>query len=162
MGEYFKPWRRRFGLMTLVMACVFLGLWVRSLAIYDCAICYCGLHTRHTVFSASHFIGYQYIYERLPERHPIFVRTNWGSNTPADGASHLFADTRITWHWRWYGFSDCEYLENRLNGCRCRIWIAPYWSIVIPLTMLTAFLLLSKPRKSTSDKLDEPVPEKVA
>jgi len=32
----------------------------------------------------------------------------------------------------------------------------PYWMIVIPLTALSAFLLLSKPRKSTSNPYTEP------
>ena len=40
--------------------------------------------------------------------------------------------------------------------------VVPYWSLTIPLTFISLWLLLSKPRRSTPKKLDEPVPEKVA
>ena len=42
------------------------------------------------------------------------------------------------------------------------IRIIPYWSLVIPLTLLSAYLLLSKSRNSTPKKLVETIPEKVA
>ena len=38
----------------------------------------------------------------------------------------------------------------------------PHWFVITPLTLISAFLLLSKPRKSTSKKTAEPIPEKVA
>ena len=30
MREFFKPWRRKIGVVTLVMACVLMAGWVRS------------------------------------------------------------------------------------------------------------------------------------
>ena len=30
MGDYFKPWRRKIGVATLVMACVFAAGWVNG------------------------------------------------------------------------------------------------------------------------------------
>ena len=35
MGGYFKPWRRKIGVVTLVMACVLMAGWVRSLTVAD-------------------------------------------------------------------------------------------------------------------------------
>ena len=35
MGEYFKPYRRKFGILTLMIACKFMAGWVRSLFIHD-------------------------------------------------------------------------------------------------------------------------------
>ena len=35
MGEFFKPWRRKLGIVTLVLACVFMGGWVRSYSAHD-------------------------------------------------------------------------------------------------------------------------------
>jgi hypothetical protein len=40
---------------------------------------------------------------------------------------------------------------------RTKILLVPYWSFVIPLTLFSSFLLLSKPLKSTSEKITEPV-----
>jgi hypothetical protein len=34
-GDYFRPWRRKIGVMTLVMACVFAAGWVRSSVRFD-------------------------------------------------------------------------------------------------------------------------------
>lgn len=31
MGEFFKGWRRKTGVLTLVMACLFAAVWVRSM-----------------------------------------------------------------------------------------------------------------------------------
>ena len=35
MPEYFKPWRRKLGTLTLLMACVFMSAWTRSLIMDD-------------------------------------------------------------------------------------------------------------------------------
>jgi len=35
MGEFIKPWRRKFGVLTLMMACMFAAGWVRSLTLFD-------------------------------------------------------------------------------------------------------------------------------
>jgi len=35
MGDYFKGWRRKCGLLTLMMACVAMGGWVRSRDTFD-------------------------------------------------------------------------------------------------------------------------------
>lgn len=38
----------------------------------------------------------------------------------------------------------------------------PYWSITIPMTLISVFLLITKPRKSTPKKTDEPIPNEGA
>ena len=38
---------------------------------------------------------------------------------------------------------------------RTERWAAPYWSIVMPLTFLSAYLLLSKPRVRQPDSASE-------
>ena len=35
MDEFFRGWRRKIGVLTLVMACVFMVGWVRSEAMFD-------------------------------------------------------------------------------------------------------------------------------
>lgn len=35
MGDYFKLWRRKIGVVTLLMACVFMVAWMRSLIATD-------------------------------------------------------------------------------------------------------------------------------
>lgn len=35
MGAFFNPWRRKFGVLTLAMACLLAGAWLRSLSADD-------------------------------------------------------------------------------------------------------------------------------
>ena len=35
MGDFFKPWRRKIGVVTLVFACLVAGGWVRSLTVRE-------------------------------------------------------------------------------------------------------------------------------
>lgn len=67
-----------------------------------------------------------------------------------------------TWEWRWnccgFDFGRASDPSNRtLGGVQVSLWVIPYWSIVIPLTLFSVYLLLSKPRQSTPKKLIEPV-----
>lgn len=46
----------------------------------------------------------------------------------------------VLFHWEWMGFAKGE-----CSTMFVRLWTVPYWSIVIPLTLLSAYLLLIKP-----------------
>ena len=35
MGDFFRGWRRKIGLLSLVLALLFMGVWVRSLSVMD-------------------------------------------------------------------------------------------------------------------------------
>ena len=52
--------------------------------------------------------------------------------------------------------------EDNHLGSYIRIIMIQYGSITVPLTLISLWLLLSKPRKSTPKKITEPIPEKVA
>jgi hypothetical protein len=85
------------------------------------------------------------------------TRLSWASHATAHHISNnLFPDARLTWHYRIWGFGCAEYLESRANGSRLIFWQIPYWSIVIPLTVLSAFLLLKKPKTSNLKQINEP------
>jgi len=99
---YFKPWRRKIGMITLVLACLSAAGWARSISVED-------------VFS---FGGRQ-------------LRSH-------SGLIEEFVDTSI----------DLTDFFGQIRTTRVRVtyWRVPYWSIVVPLTLLSAYLLLSKPR----------------
>jgi len=113
MGSYFKPWRRKFGVVTLVMACVFAGGWVKTLTRYE-----------EMSFHASANLE-------------LFIESGEG----------IFSFGRL--------------VEKNANNFSvlwyCRL---PYWLLVIPLTLLSGWLLLSKPRRRQTPI--EPIPEKAA
>ena len=153
MREFFKPWRRQFGVMTLIMSCVVTNIW---------------FITNHRCFEFVSAIG-----EPI---HILTARTGyfrWSSymdiNTTA--APFLWQEwpasenniepmdaplMRIEWQWHlsWVGF---EFGKGRCHGSSpIAVWAVPYWSIAIPMTLASAYLLLSKPRKSIQKKLPEP------
>ena len=95
------------------------------------------------VVSAGNLFGAQYTYESVPQIRPSLM--HWDSYTPSL-LSQLLADDRVAYCVRFCGFSFGDYSEYRLRGSLCQFVMFPYGAIVIPLTLLSAWLLLSKPR----------------
>jgi hypothetical protein len=54
----------------------------------------------------------------------------WDSELQLEFVGFVFLKARAKW-----------------NDIQNSIWVIPYWSIVLPLTALSAYLLLSKPRQ---------------
>ena len=73
---------------------------------------------------------------------------------------------RPLWQWQSFGFkfgSEIE-LNRRSNqdGMFIRsYWQVPYWAVVLPITLLSAYLLLSNARKTTPGTSADTPPEKM-
>lgn len=102
MWSYFKSLRRKFGVVTLVIACVLAAGWVRSFYIFDVYT-----QSQETVFASD--------------------KGGFGAYTPTSVKVTANGTTAFL-----------RELKQR--------WSVPYWSVVVPLTLLTTWLLLSKPR----------------
>ena len=103
VGEFFKGWRRKAGLVTLAMACVLAVAWMRSYVIED----------------------------RI-----VLSTTPGASGQHAPGAANMIASRQgklWLYHWMAAGLEE---------------FAVPYWSLVLPLTLLSAWLILAKPRKA--------------
>ena len=138
MGDFFHGWRRKAGCVTLVMALVLLGAWIRSLQVLDQVRVSREYQTPiYCLQSANGSIRWIVDEARGAE---IYL---WMSRTRGN-APHLFADgtPECEWKFRWLGFGAGK--PSRLET----IWFIPYWSIVIPLTLLSACLILWKPRQA--------------
>ena len=75
-------------------------------------------------------------------------RAEWRSSQPdsSDPAMPLRLDGDsfwCFWGFSYHGGSDPPFQEP------FQVWRIPYWSLVFPLTLLSAFLILWKPRKQT-------------
>ena len=68
---------------------------------------------------------------------------SWGMRFLTDYPDQ-FESIGIKWRFRYFGFGIGDEVDQ--TG----VLRAPYWSIVIPLTLLSAWLLLSKPRIAKS------------
>jgi hypothetical protein len=113
MGNFFKPWRRKAGFVTLAMACMFLMVW--------------GWGQGNATF-----IG-------------VWYTTTTECNLSLDSRGFQLFNGEIA--------IDQATGIRQLNG----IWDVEvsYWSIITPLTLLTAYLLLSKPRVAMAKSLSD-------
>ncbi len=113
MGDFFKPWRRKAGFVTLAMACMFLLAW------------------------------------------------GWGQGnaTSIDVWYTTTTECFLTLDSRGFQLFNGEIAIDKATGMRQlnRIWDVEvsHWSIITPLTLLTAYLLLSKPRVAKPKSLSE-------
>jgi hypothetical protein len=53
-----------------------------------------------------------------------------------------FDDPQMIWQWRWCGFGSCDYKDK--DTSKHSFLFIPYWSITIPLALLSAYLILCK------------------
>lgn len=147
MGDYLKPWRRKIGVLTLVMACVLAAGWVRSLFVQDAVNVCIAKQLRLTVISVSrHLIIAMACIETdaaIPASFRESETVNWKQ------WSQTFANFEVTRPISDQGFSTDDDKFGDPNTDISDEWYQlPYWSLVIPLTLLSAWLLLSKPRSA--------------
>jgi len=132
MGEFFKGWRRKAGCVALVMACVLMAGWVRSAFCcdtigYDVFSCIGGLEHSQGLWSGWAIVSSVDANGTMTED-----REEYGPFTHAELRDY-FESRPISWG-KYYPDGSVTY------------WRVPYWSIVIPLTLLSGYLLLVKPR----------------
>ena len=133
MREVFKGWRRKAGCVALLMACMFFGVWIRGLKIGD-----------------------EFVWRFLQRHHKLLFEKEtitWVSYDD-EGRSTFF----------YYNMFDCRSLNEidlasklieayddwEESGLRPRCWRVRLTVLFIPLTLLSAYLLLWKPRKSVA------------
>jgi hypothetical protein len=125
MHTFFHGWRRKVGIVSLVMACGLTSAWMRSQFFRD-VFCWSIGHEAEVIISDDGILSWW----RLSLQHPLPQRWNPGFvNRGRDGSYYFRARD-------WYvelGESDSLSV--------------PYWHSVIPLTLLSAYLILWKPRK---------------
>lgn len=126
--SYFKPIRRKLGVIVLMMACLFTTAWIRSLSTIDEA-CLFTSQRQHAFGSA---LGY-FCWLSMDRRGTTNPKNYWmsqsveGSGLTRESIIDQFQESLIT-----------------LKLLHPQQWVLPYWPIVIGLTMLSMCLLLSK------------------
>jgi hypothetical protein len=141
MREFFRGWKRKVGVITLVLACMFAGGWKRGLAAKEVVrLCVADELTYFFVSNGS-WLYWQGVRGK-PELNtpkaigdirvgPVYFSTDVDNG---DYRYVLQAEQRSF------------YPEEKRYGYRITSWAIPYWSIVLPLTAISTWLLLSKPR----------------
>lgn len=149
MHTFFHGWRRKAGVVALGLALMLASLWLRTQAATDLVII-----QRSGIRNMFHSYDGRVIWCNLtlkPSTFPpkVFSRPfEWKTyDQPYYPYSRMTGPVRSNpnnWDWEWHGVYFGQ--ENYVNG-RTTIWAAPYWIFTIPLTLISAYLLLWKPRK---------------
>ena len=167
MTAYFKPLRRKIGVLTLVIACVFAAGWVRSLRVRDSCVMSHGKYQKEMRYG----IG---ILSLTSNNGSIAAQIGEERSRDPGIIDQIESDYRCP---RWESFIDEDlsdvrpYLICRFEFCGFEFYqmtesdsgmvnliFVPYWSIVFPLTVVSAWLLLSKPRVAAPKPSAEPIP----
>ena len=154
MGDFFHGWRRKVGVLTLLLACVLMGGWIRSLTSFEGVAIPRG-SGMVSVFGS--LLG-NLVWGRFDDA--SMNRIYWESSPlPKSAVQPLAFDQAYQVKWQFCGFGHA--IRSVSTTIEAKYWFISYWSIVVPLTLLSAFLLLSNPPKATPKKTVEPIPEKV-
>ena len=162
MGEFFRGWRRKLGCVTLMLALVFTVAWARSEVKYD----FVSLHLRRATYKIGSLAGtVRLIQETAPMQREFHMGSpllHWSSGdtskllglkTDEHGRRRVDWDDGydVKWRWEWNGFAFGVATRGKFRFEASNV---PYWSIVIPLTLISAWLLLSKPTSKTVTDLN--------
>ena len=148
MDEFFKGWRRKVGCVALVMACVLMGMWVRSQERFDLLTISAGSTSREVVRSYKGRLYWFSYFDCDPDYFDGW-RSGWQSEyEPEDGHfdDWVISVTGVTWSALW-GFEFAHHEHERVNY-KISVRSAPYSHFILPPTLLSAYLLLWKPRKA--------------
>ena len=120
MRELFKGWRRKTGCVALVMACALAASWLRSLAASDS------------------------LWLRIGDRCQILRhddgRISWDSYEVPDEYREVFPS------FKWFSQEPDSNYELPLWYFESGLWLLHHSILTIPLTILSAYLILWKPR----------------
>ena len=148
MRTFFHGWRRKTGCITLLIACVLMGAWIKSRFVADTISVTIGSFTTYKICffnrgivllslvengspgDGSRYPRFEWSSERYPDRHhPGEIPS------PIDA----LADRAVC------GFS---YYGQSSDHESFRIWIIPFLAVVGPVTLLSAYLILRKPHQA--------------
>jgi hypothetical protein len=160
LNTFFRGWRRKIGVLTLLITCVLTGGWLRSLSTQDTFTVGFGSSIQYKLIS----IAGQLIIANVSIDGERPIRTiSWTSQKISEHGWEMVLQLRDSSQLRWINAisSDLFSTGNDEMGANFISFVVkwcqfPYWMVVTPLTALSAFLLLTKPCKLTQTKFTEP------
>ncbi|MBS0201253.1 MAG: hypothetical protein JSS49_00030 [Planctomycetes bacterium] len=146
MREFFKGWRRKVGCLLLVMACVLMGMWIKGKFNREMMEFRFDDHSAVEISFTATVIECEYQWEtsRIGAFRDLPF-ANWmtfpNKYCSIQSDAIFPAMTNTLWKMSLGNGSSA-------NGKGIRLMI-PYWFLVLPVTLLSAYLLVWKPRQRT-------------
>ena len=148
MREFCRGWRRKVGLVTLAMVMLLMAGWMRSVVVWNRISVCSGQYTIHQFSSSGGRLGWERrendVYSNLPL---VFFDSDVNSSDLFAYEKHP-SDNYFEWQFDSGGFVCCKVTDDE-GFVPFTLVIMPYWSLVLPLTLLSAWLILGKTRKAT-------------
>ncbi|MDB5343031.1 MAG: hypothetical protein JWP89_1408 [Schlesneria sp.] len=144
MREFFHGWRRKAGCVALIMACVLMVGWFRSRLVQDeirISVCYANLF-----FNSCNSTLTWWQLSGLDSASPQCFALQWLTHPEIRGRMFSFSEL-VTLEEGSSLTPTHVYVPREEQGAALVNWTVPYWSIVLPLTLLSAYLLLVPSRK---------------
>lgn len=151
MGAYFKSWRRKIGVVTLLFACVLAAIWARSMVVKDIFLA----HSKGYVHSSGEIKEIWFV----TSTDGCFRLITWSSprGLTADLVGFHAAVPRGTATVSDTFSAECRFrfcgLEFRQSPIRkspdatVTVYILPYALFLLPQVLLSTYLLFANPRK---------------
>ena len=146
MNTFFHSWRRKTGCVMLIMALTMFAMWMRSRVMED-KLVWTMKDVAHVLNSEDGGVSWttynepresiaDYWYGSIPLK--VF---------PCDGWWQLMDQCETHWKFEAAGFCFGSATKiGYLNPIRANYWLIPYWSLTTPLSLLSTWLLLTRPR----------------
>ena len=144
MGYFFQGWRRKSGMLSLVLALLLVVGWTRSFSMLDGVAFAPNQDTYIEVISKCSRIS-------------ITMLIDPGRDHASDSTFQIVFSRKLLppeyddphyrtlYHKHWM-FCGLEYgRDTYKDGYKVNVWVVPYWSLVTPVTVLSAYLLLRNP-----------------
>lgn len=161
MCSFLIGWRRKAGCILLMAALALTAGWVRSKYLFDMCNCPMGQNYAIAMTSWKEAFAIRVGWDKDDPWNELIWDTRdfdaWGYvdnpqssnyrfNRPIPDGSGCF----VTWYLMGDGAGVGLSPSHQRSYCRMVFAIIPYWSVTLPLTLLSAYLILWKPRRRES------------
>lgn len=157
MSSVFKGWRIKVGILILAVALVFMTGWIRSRSTSDMLMYPAGKNTIGCLVSATGSLVWQTT--KMAPQPAELENVVWiGPTSPTWQTSPISGDSGnddsgLKWRWWGFGVSESPPEATEEVGMSTTFVFIPYWSIVIPMTLISAYLLI-QPRSGERKRIE--------
>lgn len=160
MREFFQGWKRKVGVVTLILACFVVGLWIRSLIVFDLIEVATWKHQAIALVTFPTFFAVFFDSDPDADFKPLMWTSKATANIKKDPLISLnYEEAYTSIKYRNHPFvigPNQRLVRPKANPARLLIDLRIPYVSSIPLALLSAWLLLSKPRTRQPAPASEP------
>lgn len=158
MRDFFRGWRRKVGCVTLLIALMFMIVWGRSYFYEDHIWIAFSRERAIAVHTAVDRIAISGEWQEANGRQSVtaagatMIETKFDASkcfdwvaVPTEHSADYDPWGVTHWYWSWGRFGYGEWDDGTLGF---RMLVVPYWILILPLSLLSGYLILWKPHRA--------------